>query len=102
QQGWIHTGDIGEVDAEGNIYFRGRSKDTIVTAAGLKIYPGDLEAALDRQPEIKESAVIALPGSNGTEALAVLIPREEHSDLNAAVQRANDSLAKFQHIRHWV
>lgn len=102
QQGWIHTGDIGELDANGNIYFRGRSKDTIVTAAGLKIFPADLEAALDHQPEIKESAVIALPGSNGTEALAVLIPRDEHADLDTAVQRANESLAEFQRIRHWV
>jgi long-chain acyl-CoA synthetase len=102
QQGWIHTGDIGEVDPEGNIYFRGRSKDTIVTAAGLKIFPADLEAALDQQPQIKESTVIPLPGSGGTEALAVLIPSNDHSDLNAAVQHANDSLAEFQHIRHWV
>src|ERR1043166_1338451 len=102
QQGWIHTGDIGEVDPEGNIYFRGRSKDTIVTAAGLKIFPADLEAALDRQPEIKESAVIPLPGSKGTEALAVLICRGEHADLSAAVDRANDSLAEFQRIRHWL
>ena len=102
QQGWIHTGDIGELDPKGNIYFRGRSKDTIVTAAGLKIFPADLEAALDRQPEIKESTVIPLPGSNGTEALAVLIRRDDHSDLSAAVQRANESLAEFQHIRHWV
>lgn len=102
QQGWIHTGDIGEVDQEGNIYFRGRSKDTIVTAAGLKIFPADLEAALDHQPEIKESAVIPLPGSKDTEALAVLIRRDEHVDLSAAVERANDSLAEFQRIRHWV
>ena len=102
QQGWIHTGDIGEVDPEGNIYFRGRSKDTIVTAAGLKIFPADLEAALDHQPEIKESAVIPLPGSKGTEALAVLIRRDEHTDLSAAVERANNSLAEFQRIRHWV
>jgi long-chain acyl-CoA synthetase len=102
QQGWIHTGDIGEVDAAGNIFFRGRSKDTIVTAAGLKIFPGDLEAALDRQPEIKESTVIPLPGSKGTEALAVLIRRDDHADLNAAVERANDSLAEFQRIRHWI
>jgi long-chain acyl-CoA synthetase len=100
EQGWIHTGDIGEIGPDGNIYFRGRSKETIVTAAGLKIYPSDLEAALDRQPEIKASAVIPLTG--GTEALAVLIPREERSDLNAAVQHANDSLADFQRIRHWV
>jgi long-chain acyl-CoA synthetase len=102
EQGWIHTGDIGELGPQGNIYFRGRSKDTIVTAAGLKIYPGDLENALDRQPEIKASAVIPLPGSKGTEALAVLIPHGERSDLDSAVKRANDSLAEFQRIRHWV
>ena len=102
EQGWIHTGDIGELGPQGNIYFRGRSKDTIVTAAGLKIYPGDLENALDRQPEIKASAVIPLPGSKGTEALAVLIPHDERSDLDSAVKRANDSLAEFQRIRHWV
>ncbi|HWF88830.1 MAG TPA: AMP-binding protein, partial [Pyrinomonadaceae bacterium] len=98
EPGWIHTGDIGEFGPEGNIYFRGRSKETIVTAAGLKIYPTDLEAALDRQPEIKASAVIA----KGTEALAVVIPRDEQVDVNAAVQRANDSLAEFQRIRHWI
>src|ERR1044072_1153212 len=61
-EGWIHTGDIGEFGPAGNIYFRGRSKETIVTAAGLKIYPTDLEAALDRQPEIKASAVIPHTG----------------------------------------
>jgi long-chain acyl-CoA synthetase len=98
EQGWIHTGDIGEFGPEGNIYFRGRSKETIVTAAGLKIYPTDLETALDRQPEIKASAVIG----NGTEALAVLIPRDEQVNLNAAVQRANETLAEFQRIRHWI
>jgi long-chain acyl-CoA synthetase len=102
EQGWIHTGDLGEVGAGGNIYFRGRSKDTIVTAAGMKIYPADLEAALDRQPEIKASAVIPIPGASGTEALAALIPSSQGSDLNAAVKRANESLAEFQHIRHWL
>src|SRR4029079_1311795 len=63
-------------------------------------YPSDLEAALDRQPEIKARAVIPLTA--GTEALAVLIPRDESSDLNTAVQRANELLADFQRIRHWV
>ena len=98
-RGWIHTGDIGEIGPDGHIYFRGRSKETIVTAAGLQIYPSDLEAALDRQPEIKASAVLPF---GATEALAVLIPHDERSDLNAAVQHANDSLADFQRIRHWV
>lgn len=98
EEGWIHTGDIGEVGPNGHIFFRGRSKDTIVTAAGMKIYPSDLEAVLDRQPEIKASAVIPFAE---TEALAVLIPAEEGVDLDAAVQRANESLAEFQRIRHW-
>ncbi len=102
EQGWIHTGDLGEVGPEGNIYFRGRSKDTIVTAAGLKIYPSDLEATLDRQPEIKASAVIPIVGPKGNEALAVLIPSNEDSDLHTAVRHANESLAEFQLIRHWL
>lgn len=102
EQGWIHTGDLGEVGPQGNIYFRGRSKDTIVTAAGLKIYPADLENALDQQPEIKASAVISRPGSKGTEAMAVLIPHDEDSDLEQALRRANESLAEFQRLRHWI
>lgn len=98
EEGWVHTGDIGEVGPNGHIFFRGRSKDTIVTAAGMKIYPSDLEATLDRQPEIKASAVIPF---NETEALAVLIPNSSTENLTVAVARANESLAEFQRIRHW-
>jgi long-chain acyl-CoA synthetase len=98
EQGWVHTGDIGELGPNGHIFFRGRSKDTIVTAAGMKIYPSDLEAVLDRQPEIKASAVIPFAE---TEAMAVLIPNDANADLAAAVARANESLAEFQRVRHW-
>ena len=44
EEGWYHTGDIGELDAEGNLYFKGRKKDVIVTPAGMNVYPEDLEA----------------------------------------------------------
>jgi len=98
EEGWVHTGDLGELGPNGHIFFRGRSKDTIVTAAGMKIYPSDLEAVLDRQPEIKASAVIPFAE---TEAMAVLIPSDQHADLTAAVARANESLAEFQRVRHW-
>jgi long-chain acyl-CoA synthetase len=98
EQGWVHTGDIGELGPNGHIFFRGRSKETIVTAAGMKIYPSDLEAALDRQPEIKASAVVPFAE---TEAMAVIIPNDANADLSAAVARANESLAEFQRIRHW-
>lgn len=98
EQGWIHTGDIGELGPSGHIFFRGRNKETIVTAAGMKIYPTDVEAVLDRQPEIKASAVIPF---DDTQAMAVLIPVATNADLTTAVARANESLAEFQRIRHW-
>jgi long-chain acyl-CoA synthetase len=46
--------------------------------------------------------VIPLAAAKGTEALAVVIPRDENADINVAVQRANESLAEFQRIRHWI
>jgi long-chain acyl-CoA synthetase len=99
EEGWLHTGDVGELDAEGNLFFRGRQKDVIVTNAGLKIYPDDLEAALEQQSEIRESCVIS---TDNHDPLAVLIPSDDAADVAAAVQRANESLAPYQQIRHWV
>jgi long-chain acyl-CoA synthetase len=99
--GWLRTGDIGERDAEGNIFFKGRRKDVIVTAAGLNIYPEDIEAALDRQPEIKQSAVVGVEGQRGPEPLAVLIMRDAGADPSLAVERANRELARHQQVRRW-
>jgi long-chain acyl-CoA synthetase len=99
--GWLRTGDLGEVDASGNIYFRGRKKDTIVTAAGLNVYPEDIEAALNRQPEIKLSAVVGVEGPRGPEPLAVLIMSDKDDDPAAAVERTNQTLARHQHVRRW-
>ena len=100
---WLHTGDIGELDADGNLYFKGRRKNVIVTSAGMNIYPEDLEAALRRQPEIKDC--IVLPLNRGIDAdsepTAVLILRQASADAAAAVAHANESLAEFQRMRHW-
>jgi long-chain acyl-CoA synthetase len=99
--GWLRTGDVGEVDAAGNLYFKGRKKDVIVTAAGLNIYPQDLEAALNSQPEVRESCVVEWKGAGGAEPLAVVIPRDANADLEAAIGRANQQLAEYQRIRRW-
>jgi long-chain acyl-CoA synthetase len=99
--GWLRTGDLGEMDASGNIYFRGRKKETIVTAAGLNVYPEDIEAALNRQPEVKSSAVVGVEGPRGPEPLAVLIMNDAGADPASAIERANESLARHQHVRRW-
>jgi long-chain acyl-CoA synthetase len=102
EEGWLRTGDVGERDAEGNLFFRGRSKEVIVAASGLNIYPEDLEAALNHQPEIKLSAVVGADGPRGPEPVAVLILRgAATTDAGAAVARANESLARHQQIRRW-
>ncbi|HEY6120951.1 MAG TPA: AMP-binding protein, partial [Pyrinomonadaceae bacterium] len=101
-EGWFHTGDAGEIDAAGNLYFKGRLKEVIVTSAGMNIYPEDIELVLNRQPEIKASAVVEIEGSRGgVEALAVLILRDDTTSAVAAIERANNSLAPHQRVRHW-
>src|SRR5258708_20609070 len=73
QQGWLRTGDLGELDAEGNLRFRGRKKNVIVTPAGLNVYPEDLEAALRKQPGVRDCAVIPFERGGNAEPCAVLL-----------------------------
>jgi long-chain acyl-CoA synthetase len=101
EEGWYYTGDLGELDAQGNLYFKGRKKDVIVTAAGMNVYPDDLEPALRRQPEVKDCVVIALPRNGNAEPCAVLILRDDNGDPEAVVKRANESLAEYQRMRNW-
>ena len=98
---WLRTGDIGAMDTTGTLYFKGRKKDVIVTAAGLNIYPEDLEAALNRQPEVRASCIIKWKGLRGIEPLAVIILRSPEASAAAAIKRANSQLAEYQQIRRW-
>jgi long-chain acyl-CoA synthetase len=100
--GWYRTGDVGELDAEGNLYFKGRKKDVIVTPAGMNVYPDDLEAALRRQPEVKDAIVVALPRNGNAEACAAIILRNSDGDPEPVVKRANESLAEYQRMHTWV
>lgn len=56
--GWLHTGDLGLVDEEGNIYLKGRSKSMILGASGQNIYPEEIESVLDNKFGVMESLVI--------------------------------------------
>jgi long-chain acyl-CoA synthetase len=101
EQGWYCTGDIGALDAQGNLYFKGRKKDVLVTPAGMNVYPKDLELALRRQPEVKDCVLIALPRDGNAEPCAVMILRDRHADPEPAVKRANEMLAEYQRMRNW-
>ena len=100
--GWYRTGDVGELDSAGNLYFKGRKKDVIVTPAGMNVYPDDLEAALRRQPEVKDAVVIALPRNGNAEPCAALILRDGATTPEPVITRANDSLAEYQRMNSWV
>jgi long-chain acyl-CoA synthetase len=101
EDGWLRTGDVGELDEQGNLFFKSRKKDVIVTAAGLNIYPDDLEAALNAQSDVRDSAVLGIETPQGIEPLAVLLLRDEQADVASIVKRANETLSSYQQIRRW-
>lgn len=101
EEGWFRTGDLGALDENRNLYFKGRKKEVIVTPAGMNIYPQDLESALRLQPEVRDCAVIGLERSGNAGPCAVLILREPESAAASVIGRANDTLAEYQRIRTW-
>ncbi len=101
EEGWYRTGDVGELDAEGNLYFRGRKKDVIVTPAGMNVYPGDLEAALRRQPEVRDCLVFGWEEAGNAEPCAVVLLADPNAKVSDVLARANQSLAEYQRIRRW-
>jgi long-chain acyl-CoA synthetase len=105
EEGWYRTGDVGALDDAGNLYFKGRKKEVIVTPAGLNIHPEDLEAALRRQPEVKDCVVVGIERGGNAEPCAVVILRNGDGDearVAAVAERANQALAEFQRMRMWV
>jgi long-chain acyl-CoA synthetase len=101
EEGWFRTGDIGELDAEGNLYFKGRKKNVIVTREGMNVYPEDLESALRLQTEVRDCVVVGLDQGGNAEPCAVLLMRDS-SDPQSAVQKANHQLADYQQMRRWM
>jgi long-chain acyl-CoA synthetase len=107
-EGWLSTGDLGELDPAGNLRFRGRKKNVIVSGSGLNIYPEDLEAALQYQPQIRDAAVFPLAGNDrdSTEPAAALLlnpaAADPHEIAAQAIHAANAALADYQQIRTWL
>ena len=100
RDGWLATGDIAEVDAEGYWYITGRKKELIVSSNGKKIYPSRIEGLFKREPLISQVLLIgdrlpyvtALFTVNGT-------PDETRQAVEQAVKDVNKQLPPFEQIR---
>jgi long-chain acyl-CoA synthetase len=108
QDGWLHTGDIGQLDDDGCLRITDRKKDLIVISGGDNISPAKLEAELTREPEIAQAMVY---GDQHPHLVAVLVP-EEHlatrdaetvrAVLASALERANRRLSALERVRGFV
>jgi long-chain acyl-CoA synthetase len=98
EEGWLHTGDIGERDEAGRIFIKGRKKEMIVTPEGLNVFPDDVERVLNALPGVRDSAVVASVAAGQERVHAVLV-LEPGTTPEATVARANQSLQDHQRIR---
>lgn len=70
KDGWYHTGDLGVMDDEGNLFIRGRSKNMLLGASGQNIYPEEIEDKLNTLPYVNESIVV----QRGEKLVALIYP----------------------------
>lgn len=96
--GWLHTGDIGGVDAQGRVFIRGRKKEMIVTPEGLNVFPEDVERALVAVSGVRDAAVVGREWQGEERVHAVLV-MDEGGDAEGVVRAANVTLADHQKIR---
>ncbi|HEV7558546.1 MAG TPA: AMP-binding protein, partial [Kofleriaceae bacterium] len=96
RNGWLHTGDLGRIDADGNLFIVGRKKEMILGPSGENVYPDELEEIYGDSDFVKEISVVGLPGEAGNETVAALIvPDYEHDkDLDREAVR--------EHVREHV
>ena len=94
RDGWLHTGDLGEVDADGYLKITGRKKELIVTAAGKKAAPSHLESLLKADPLIEQAVVI---GDGRSYLTALIVPNRDA--LAAELQRIGKQISPSAVLR---
>ena len=107
--GWVHTGDVGELDADGYLRLVGRCTEMIISTGGHNMSPANVEAVLHAASPLIGTAVCIGDGRPYNTALLVLEPTagaslqdpRTHAELAAAVERANARLAEPEKVVGW-
>jgi long-chain acyl-CoA synthetase len=100
QDGWLHTGDLGSVDADGYWRLLGRQKDVIIGPSGMNIYPEDMERVLDKLPGVKESCVVGAEQEERLRLVGFVLLRDGAAwDPQTLLAQANEQLASHQRLQ---
>jgi acyl-CoA synthetase (AMP-forming)/AMP-acid ligase II len=97
-EGWVHTGDLGWLDADGYLHLRGRQSEMYIRG-GFNVYPGEIEDTLARHPKVARAAVVGLPDDTfGEVGWAFVVPRDPADPPALAELRAwvGEGLASFK------
>ena len=96
RDGWLYTGDLGYMDADGYLYLTGHCKDVIVPASGKNVYPVELEALYRNSPAISEICVVGIPYEDGSDTAihAVIVPTSSDETTKAEIQDHLQAQAK--------
>ncbi len=107
EEGWLHTGDMGTMDADGTLYIRGRNKNMLLGPSGQNIYPEEIEAKLNNMPFVMESLVVE---NADNKLVALVVPdfdaadeaKLTHADIEAVMEenrkRVNEITASYENI----
>lgn len=95
--GWLYTGDIGELDAEGYLYIRDRKKDMVITG-GYNVYPREIDEVLYAHPAVSEAAAFGVPDAYRGEVLHARVVAKAGATVTAddLMAHCRDNLAKYK------
>lgn len=101
RDGWFHTGDIGTVDADGNVMFHGRTKD-MLKVGGENVAAAEIEAMLQTHPAVKLAQVVGIPDDRYVEVAAAFVELADGSSADEAelIAHCKGKLAGFKIPRH--
>ena len=96
RNGWLYTGDLGYMDADGYLYLTGHCKDIIVPASGKNVYPVELESLYRDNPAISEMCVLGIPYEDGSDTAihAVIVPTAPDEATKTEIQHHLQARAK--------